>query len=105
MTRPPAEVSCTVRSRSGPRREPLGLCGFGLPSGTGALLLAGTTELLMCAAAAVSGGPAARRPRRRPRRRRGLACSPSDTQAIVAATIIRSRHTRRSVQDRYLYAH
>ena len=32
-----------------------------------------------------SGGPAERRPRRLPRRRRGLACSPSDTQAIVAA--------------------
>ena len=31
-------------------------------------------------------GPAARRPRRPPRRRRGLARSPSDTQAIVAAT-------------------
>jgi len=94
------DVSCTVRSRSGPRREPRGLCGLGLPSGTGALLvallLAGTTELLLCAAAAVSGGPAARRPRRRPRRRRGLACSPSDTQAIVAATKIRSRRTHRS---------
>ena len=44
-----------------------------------------TTDLLS-RRCAVSGGPAARLPRRRPRRRRGLACSPSDTQAIVAAT-------------------
>ena len=36
--------------------------------------------------ATASGGPAERRPRRLPRRRRGLARSPSDTQAIVAAT-------------------
>ena len=42
--------------------------------------------VVVTCAVAVSGGPAARRPRRRPRRRRGLACSPSDTQAIVAAT-------------------
>ena len=45
---------------------------------------------------AASGGPAERRPRRRPRRRRGLACSPSDTQAIVAAMHYRSRRTHRS---------
>ena len=44
----------------------------------------------------VWAGPAARRPRRRPRRRRGLACSPSDTQAIVAGTGGALSHTRRA---------
>jgi len=50
--------------------------------------------------ASASGGAAERRPRRLPRRRRGLACSPSDTQAIVAAGGIRSRPTRRPLRDR-----
>ena len=73
MTRPPADVSCTVRSRSGPRRGERGRRGvFAAESPAG------------CASVWFSAEPAAPRPRRRPRRRRGLACSPSDTQAIVA---------------------
>ena len=68
--------------------------GLGWPPGCSFFGRHGRVVVVLAVLA--SGGPAARRPRRRPRRRRGLACSPSDTQAIVAATKIRSRRTHRS---------
>ena len=65
MTNPPAEVSCTVRSRSGPRCPGRRCPDFAVSEGVAA---AGVGSLLDLA----SPDPAERRPRRLPRRRRRL---------------------------------